>query len=119
MITLEQITQALSQALRESACNYVSEQMALCPQDVGQRLYDDPIVKIGSADDELWEELKAPEAIGHLFRTPKEWMAQAKALLVISPLLATMWSRVIVPMRLMSVTVGSMREWRVSRCLQR
>ena len=78
MITLEQITQALSQALRESACNYVSEQMALCPQDVGQRLYDDPIVKIGSADDELWEELKAPEAIGHLFRTPKEWMAQAK-----------------------------------------
>lgn len=78
MITLEQITQALSQALRESACNYVSEQMALCPQDVGQRLYDDPIVKIGSADDELWEELKAPKAIGHLFRTPKEWMAQAK-----------------------------------------
>lgn len=78
MITLEQITQALSQALRESACNYVSEQMALCPQDIGQRLYDDPIVKIGSADDELWEELKAPEAIGHLFRTPKEWMAQAK-----------------------------------------
>lgn len=78
MITLEQITQALSQALRESACNYVSEQMALCPQDVGQRLYDDPIVKIGSADDELWEELKAPEAIGLLFRTPKEWMAQAK-----------------------------------------
>ncbi len=78
MITLEQITQALSQALRESACNYVSEQMALCPQDVGQRLYDDPIVKIGSAEDELWEELKAPEAIGHLFRTPKEWMAQAK-----------------------------------------
>lgn len=78
MITLEQITQALSQALRESACNYVSEQMALCPQDVGQRLYDDPIVKIGSADDELWEELKAPEAVGHLFRTPKEWMAQAK-----------------------------------------
>lgn len=78
MITLEQITQALSQALRESACNYVSEQMALCPQDVGQRLYDDPIVKIGSADDELWEELKAPEAIGYLFRTPKEWMAQAK-----------------------------------------
>ena len=78
MITLEQITQALSQALRESACNYVSEQMALCPQDVGQRLYDDPIVKIGSADDELWEALKAPEAVGHLFRTPKEWMAQAK-----------------------------------------
>ena len=78
MITLEQIAQALSQALRESACNYVSEQMTLCPQDVGQRLYDDPIVKIGSADDELWEELKAPEAIGHLFRTPKEWMAQAK-----------------------------------------
>lgn len=78
MITLEQITQALSQALRESACNYVSEQMALCPQDVGQRLYDDPIVKIGSADDELWEVLKAPEAVGHLFRTPKEWMSDAK-----------------------------------------
>ncbi len=79
MITLEMITRALREAVKSSTLNYVSEQMALVPEDVGQRLYDDPIVKIGSADDALWEELKAPQAVGHLFRTPKEWMATAKS----------------------------------------
>ena len=24
-----------------------------------------------------WEEMKRPEAVGHLFRTPKEWLPEA------------------------------------------
>ncbi|MBQ5752941.1 MAG: 4Fe-4S binding protein [Alistipes sp.] len=78
MITVEQIQAVLAKAFRESSHNYVSEQMALVPEDVGERLYDDPIVKIGSADDELWQELKRPEVVGHLFRAPKEWLASAR-----------------------------------------
>lgn len=78
MIALEMVSQALSEAVKNSPLNYVSEQMALTTEDVGKRLYDDPIVKIGSADDALWEDLKAPQAVGHLFRTPKEWMPSAK-----------------------------------------
>ena len=78
MITLEDITAALAEAVRTSPHNYVSEQMALAPEDVGQRLYDDPIIAIGSTDDPLWEELKEPQAVGHIFRTPKQWLPQKR-----------------------------------------
>lgn len=78
MITIDDIREALARAFRESPNNYVSEQMALVPEDVGQRLYDDPIIRIGSADDALWEELKRPEVVGKLFRTPKEWLPEAR-----------------------------------------
>ena len=69
---IEELTHALDAYIRESPQNYVSEAMALAPSDIGQRLYDSPIVKVGSADDPEWEALKQPEAVGHLFRTPKE-----------------------------------------------
>ena len=78
MITIESITAALSEAVRSSEHNYVSESMALTPEDVGKRLYDDPIIAIGSADDPMWEEMKAPQAVGTLFRTPKEWLPQGR-----------------------------------------
>ena len=78
MITIESITDALSEAVRSSEHNYVSESMALTPEDVGKRLYDDPIIAIGSADDPMWEEMKAPQAVGTLFRTPKEWLPQGR-----------------------------------------
>ncbi|MBQ4503536.1 MAG: hypothetical protein II986_07710 [Alistipes sp.] len=78
MITIESITAALSEVVRSSEHNYVSESMALTPEDVGKRLYDDPIIAIGSADDPMWEEMKAPQAVGTLFRTPKEWLPQGR-----------------------------------------
>ncbi len=78
MITIESITAALSEAVRSSEHNYVSESMALTPEDVGKRLYDDPIIAIGSADDPMWEEMKAPQAVSTLFRTPKEWLPQGR-----------------------------------------
>lgn len=78
MITIESITAALSEAVRSSEHNYVSESMALTPEDVGKRLYDDPIIAIGSADDPMWEDMKAPQAVGTLFRTPKEWLPQGR-----------------------------------------
>lgn len=78
MITLHSIQEALAEFVATSPLNYVTEQMALVPEDVGQRLYDAPIVKIGAADDPLWEALKAPQAVGELLRTPKEWMAEAR-----------------------------------------
>lgn len=78
MITIESITDALSEAVRSSEHNYVSESMALTPENVGKRLYDDPIIAIGSADDPMWEDMKAPQAVGTLFRTPKEWLPQGR-----------------------------------------
>ena len=110
MITTESIVNALAEAVRTSPHNYVSTDMALVPEDVGQRLYDDPIIAIGAADDPLWEGLKAPQAVGHLFTTPREWMAGAKC--VVS-YFATLLFRETVRMMWLWVMVGSMLEWRV------
>lgn len=76
-MSVEELTYALETYIRESSRNYVDEAMALVPSDVGQRLYDTPLVRVGSADDPEWEEMKRPEAVGHLFRTPKEWLPEA------------------------------------------
>ncbi|MFR0764632.1 MAG: hypothetical protein ACLSHL_12195 [Alistipes communis] len=76
-MSVEELTSALETYIRESPRNYVDEAMALVPSDVGQRLYDTPLVRVGSADDPEWEEMKRPEAVGHLFRTPKEWLPEA------------------------------------------
>lgn len=81
MISIDDITAALAKAFTESEHNYVSEQMALRTEDVGKRLYDNPIIRIGSAADPLWAQLKEPQAVGPLFRTPKEWMTEAMSVI--------------------------------------
>ena len=80
-MSVEELTYALETYIRESPRNYVEEAMALVPSDVGQRLYDTPLVRVGSADDPEWEEMKRPEAVGHLFRTPKEWLTEVNRFL--------------------------------------
>lgn len=74
---LEDLTYALTSFVMESEHNYVTPDMAIEPADVGQRLYDAPIVAVGAADDSEWEIMKHPEAVGELFRTPREWMPEA------------------------------------------
>ena len=71
---LEDLIYALTSFVMESEHNYVTPNMAIEPADVGQRLYDAPIVAVGAADDSGWEIMKHPEAVGELFRTPREWI---------------------------------------------
>lgn len=78
---LEQLEKDLAEYVRTAPQNYVSEEMALCPEDLGQRLYDSPILAVGSADDSLWEKMKEPGVVGPNFRTPKEWMPQARTVI--------------------------------------
>lgn len=79
MITIDNISAALADFVRLSPLNYVSEEMAISPEDVGKRLYDDPIIKIGSADDAMWQQLKEPSAVGAHFVAPKEWLPEAQS----------------------------------------
>lgn len=78
---LEQLEKDLAEYVKTAPQNYVSEEMALCPEDLGQRLYDSPILTVGSADDSLWEKMKEPGVVGPNFRTPKEWMPQARTVI--------------------------------------
>lgn len=77
----EDILNAIVKYVKESPLNYITEQQALVPEDVGMRMYDDPIIAIGSADDPLWDGLKDGKAVGPLFRTPKEWLPGAKTVI--------------------------------------
>ncbi len=43
--------------------------------------YEEPLIRIGRADDPLWEEFKRPGAIGQLYRTPREWLPEAKTVI--------------------------------------
>jgi epoxyqueuosine reductase QueG len=79
LVTINDIRVALADFVRQSPLNYVTEQMAISPEDIGKRLYDDPIVKIGSADDPMWQQLKEPTAIGAHFVAPKEWLSEARS----------------------------------------
>ena len=45
--------------------------------------FDEPLVGFGSADDRLFEQLKAPEAVGPQFIPPKEWLENAKSVISI------------------------------------
>lgn len=42
------------------------------------RMFDEPLIGIGSADDPLFLDYKEPEAVGPWHRSPKEWLPEAK-----------------------------------------
>ena len=77
----EDILNAIVKYVKECPMNYITAEQALVPEDVGMRMYDDPIIAIGSADDPMWEGLKDRKAVGPLFRTPKEWLPGARTVI--------------------------------------
>lgn len=75
---VDEFKEALEQWLNTAPGNFVTADMALDPSDVGKKLYETPIIAIGDADDPLWETLHQKEAVGKVFRSPKEWMPESK-----------------------------------------
>ena len=58
--------------------NTVSEAQALCPEVMGEKLFEAPLLGIGSAEDALFTEYKKAEVVGPWFLTPTEWMESAR-----------------------------------------
>ena len=75
---IDEFKEALEQWFNTAPGNFVTADMALDPSDVGKKLYETPIIAIGDADDPLWETLHQKEAVGKVFRSPKEWMPESK-----------------------------------------
>jgi len=67
--------------VNRSEGNYVSGEIAIREDLTGMRIYDAPIFAVGDAEDPLFGTLKEPQAIGGHFRTPKEWMPEAKSVI--------------------------------------
>jgi len=48
---------------------------------VGARLFDEPLIGFGSADDPLFDKFKSAEVIGPWHKTPREWLVGAKSVI--------------------------------------
>jgi len=83
MISREKTEQIIYQMFHELPGNRVAEDVALTPELAGMVMYDAPLVGFGSADDALFEAMKAEEAVGPWYMTPKEWYPEAKSVISI------------------------------------
>lgn len=64
--------------VRESKENYIAKEIAISPDLVGMKIYEDPIFAFASATDEGFLKLKDPVAIGEHFKLPEQWLPEAK-----------------------------------------
>ena len=67
----------------DSPLNFVSEDRALETRLVGMRMYEEPVMMCGKADDELFSEFKNPSIIGAHFMPPDQWLPGAKSVISI------------------------------------
>lgn len=60
---------------------YVEEADALSRECIGMKLFDEPLIGFGDADDPLWERYRSREVIGPWFMPPSSWMPQAQTVI--------------------------------------
>lgn len=82
-ITREVLQKFVSLHFDRSPDNIVTAEKAVDPADIGTPMYDVPLIRIGSADDPLWEKFKKPGAIGSFYRAPKDWLPEARSVISI------------------------------------
>ncbi len=77
---LQALLSELENFVIESPINYISKDVAIQKEYVGQRIFEAPIYAVASAEDVLFTELKT-KVIGEHFRLPREWNPSAKSVL--------------------------------------
>lgn len=61
--------------------NRISEQVAICPEVSGIQMFEEPLMGVASAADDLFEAYKKEEVIGPWHMTPPEWIPGAKTVI--------------------------------------
>ena len=64
--------QSISEALRRYLATHPGNRL-----DNSDRIYDEPLVGVASANDPYFDEFKKPEIIGDIFKSPGEWLDDA------------------------------------------
>ena len=82
-ITRGELLAFVTERLSGSPDNFMTAETAVDPLDIGKPMFVAPLIRVGSADDPLWEGLKKPGAIGPLYRPPKDWLPEAKSVISI------------------------------------
>ncbi len=66
-----------------SASNYIDRQTAISEKVAGIKIYDAPLVGVGSPHDPLFRMIQDPSVVGPHFIMPLDWMPEAKSVLSI------------------------------------
>ena len=77
----QEIEKRVTDYIKNSEDNFIKKDAALSDVVAGMKIFDEPIFAFGDADDPLFKQLKNPSVIGHHFKTPKEWLPQAKTVI--------------------------------------
>lgn len=67
--------------VEKSSDNRIATEIALSEDVSGMKMFDAPIFSFGCANDEAFQLLKRPEAIGEHFLLPTEWLPGAKTVI--------------------------------------
>ena len=77
----QNIYDAITNIYNTCELNYVKEEAAIRPELAGLKLFEEPIMKFGSVDDELFEKYKEPGVIGPWFDGPKVWLPEGRTVI--------------------------------------
>ena len=61
--------------------NLISREDAIRPELTGMRIFDEPLIKVASAEDPMFAELRKPEIIHPEVMLPTDWLAGSKSVI--------------------------------------
>jgi len=82
-MTKEDIIRSAEQYMEESPGNYVSEAVALSPEQAGLQIFDPPLLAFGMAGDGIFTRFRDSGVIGSRFFLPDRWLPGAKTVISI------------------------------------
>ena len=78
---MHSIEDVLAQFTLEDPTGRIAPDDALREDLAGLRMFDPPLVRVGAADDPLFEQFREPQAVGPLMRLPSEWLPGARSVI--------------------------------------
>lgn len=82
-ISKKAILQFLQEFSDKSTKNIVSEDIALTSECAGIRMYEQPLVGVSSAADEIYKNYSNPKVVGENYLLPSDWLGSAKSVISI------------------------------------
>lgn len=73
------LLQLAADMTERSELNRVAAEVALLPELIGTRHYNQPLLGVAAADDPYFQTLQKPGVIGPIFRLPRDWLPSARS----------------------------------------
>jgi len=77
----EEFLKIVQEYIINSNYNYISKEDAITEELVGMKIFDEPVLAYGDANDVTFNLLKNPDVIGEHFMLPNEWLMGAETVI--------------------------------------